>query len=77
MSRQLLDAAEFLGASKVQAFSKVLLPAVYPGLFARCVIIVFCVVRRICFDQLSSWFTIRNGSNLSNEETKYEWSYRE
>jgi putative spermidine/putrescine transport system permease protein len=33
-ARQLLDAAELLGASKVQAFSMVLLPAVYPGLFA-------------------------------------------
>ncbi|WP_438297645.1 ABC transporter permease [Sporosarcina sp. FA15] len=29
---QLLDAAELLGSSKLQAFSKVLLPAVYPGL---------------------------------------------
>jgi len=33
-ARQLIDAAELLGASKAQAFSKVLLPAVYPGLFA-------------------------------------------
>ena len=33
-ARQLLDAAELLGASKVQAISKALLPAVYPGLFA-------------------------------------------
>lgn len=32
-AKQLLDAAELLGASKLQAFSKVLLPAVYPGLF--------------------------------------------
>ena len=28
-----MDAAELLGASKLQAFRKVLLPAVYPGLF--------------------------------------------
>ncbi|ALC87762.1 ABC transporter permease [Bacillus sp. FJAT-22090] len=33
-ARQLIDAAELLGASKVQAFTKILLPAVYPGLFA-------------------------------------------
>ncbi|MFF2754769.1 ABC transporter permease [Psychrobacillus sp. NPDC058041] len=33
-ARQLLDAAELLGATKLQAFIKVLLPAVYPGLFA-------------------------------------------
>lgn len=33
-AKQLLDAAELLGASKAQAFKKVLLPAVYPGLFA-------------------------------------------
>ncbi|MFJ7973185.1 ABC transporter permease [Psychrobacillus sp. NPDC096389] len=33
-AKQLLDAAELLGASKAQAFTKVLLPAVYPGLFA-------------------------------------------
>ncbi|WP_313893426.1 ABC transporter permease subunit [Psychrobacillus sp.] len=33
-ARQLLDAAELLGASKVQSFLKVLLPSVYPGLFA-------------------------------------------
>jgi putative spermidine/putrescine transport system permease protein len=33
-ARQLLDAAELLGATKLQAFLKVLLPAVYPGLFA-------------------------------------------
>lgn len=32
-AKQLLDAAELLGASKRQAFSKVLLPAIYPGLF--------------------------------------------
>lgn len=32
-AKQLLDAAELLGASKLQAFTKVLLPAVYPGLF--------------------------------------------
>ena len=32
-ARQLLDAAELLGASKGQALLKVLLPAVYPGLF--------------------------------------------
>nr|WP_225942045.1 ABC transporter permease subunit [Sporosarcina limicola] len=32
-ARQLLDAAELLGASKTQALLKVLLPAVYPGLF--------------------------------------------
>ncbi|WP_438803903.1 ABC transporter permease [Metabacillus rhizolycopersici] len=31
--RQLMDAAELLGASKMEAFRKVLLPAVYPGLF--------------------------------------------
>lgn len=31
--RQLMDAAELLGASKLEAFRKVLLPAVYPGLF--------------------------------------------
>ncbi|GLC87292.1 ABC transporter permease [Lysinibacillus piscis] len=33
-ARQLLDAAQLLGASKMQAFRKVLLPTVYPGLFA-------------------------------------------
>ena len=33
-ARQLLDAAELLGASKRQAFTKILLPTVYPGLFA-------------------------------------------
>ncbi|ANU14461.1 Thiamin ABC transporter, transmembrane component [Planococcus halocryophilus Or1] len=32
-AKQLLDAAELLGASKRQAFAKVLLPAIYPGLF--------------------------------------------
>lgn len=32
-AKQLLDAAELLGSSKLQAFTKVLLPAVYPGLF--------------------------------------------
>ncbi|KAB2328610.1 ABC transporter permease subunit [Cytobacillus depressus] len=31
--RQLMDAAELLGASKMDAFRKVLLPSVYPGLF--------------------------------------------
>jgi putative spermidine/putrescine transport system permease protein len=31
--RQLMDAAELLGASKIEAFRKVLLPSVYPGLF--------------------------------------------
>ncbi|MGE7184916.1 ABC transporter permease [Peribacillus sp. NPDC006672] len=31
--RQLMDAAELLGASKMEAFRKVLLPSVYPGLF--------------------------------------------
>ncbi|MBS4201588.1 ABC transporter permease subunit [Bacillus sp. FJAT-49732] len=31
--RQLMDAAELLGASKIDAFRKVLLPSVYPGLF--------------------------------------------
>lgn len=31
--RQLMDAAELLGASKVAAFRKVLLPSIYPGLF--------------------------------------------
>lgn len=31
--RQLMDAAELLGASKLEAFRKVLLPSVYPGLF--------------------------------------------
>ncbi|MCT6924725.1 ABC transporter permease subunit [Metasolibacillus sp.] len=33
-ARQLLDAAQLLGASKMQAFTKILLPTVYPGLFA-------------------------------------------
>ncbi|WP_336634289.1 ABC transporter permease [Lysinibacillus fusiformis] len=33
-ARQLLDAAQLLGASKRQAFTKILLPTVYPGLFA-------------------------------------------
>ncbi|AJK88891.1 MULTISPECIES: ABC transporter permease [Lysinibacillus] len=33
-ARQLLDAAQLLGASKRQAFIKILLPTVYPGLFA-------------------------------------------
>lgn len=33
-ARQLLDAAELLGASKRQAFTKIIIPAVYPGLFA-------------------------------------------
>ncbi|QTB28109.1 ABC transporter permease [Lysinibacillus sphaericus] len=33
-ARQLLDAAQLLGASKRQAFRKILLPTVYPGLFA-------------------------------------------
>lgn len=33
-AKQLLDVAELLGASKLQAYSKVLLPAVYPGLLA-------------------------------------------
>lgn len=32
-ARQLVDAAELLGASKVQAFRNVILPTVYPGLF--------------------------------------------
>lgn len=31
--RQLMDAAELLGASKWTAFRKVLLPAIYPGIF--------------------------------------------
>lgn len=31
--RQLMDAAELLGASKWMAFRKVLLPSIYPGLF--------------------------------------------
>jgi putative spermidine/putrescine transport system permease protein len=31
--RQLMDAAELLGATKVEAFRRVLLPSVYPGLF--------------------------------------------
>jgi len=31
--RQLMDAAELLGASKLDAFRKILLPAIYPGLF--------------------------------------------
>lgn len=31
--RQLMDAAELLGASKMIAFRKILLPSVYPGLF--------------------------------------------
>lgn len=31
--RQLMDAAELLGATKMDAFRKVLLPSVYPGLF--------------------------------------------
>ena len=34
MNARPLDAAELLGASQVQAFSKVLLPRWYPGLFA-------------------------------------------
>ncbi|WPK12638.1 ABC transporter permease subunit [Lysinibacillus louembei] len=33
-ARQLLDAAQLLGASKMQAFTRILLPTVYPGLFA-------------------------------------------
>ncbi|MEK5430392.1 ABC transporter permease subunit [Lysinibacillus sp. FSL R7-0073] len=33
-ARQLLDAAQLLGSSKRQAFTKILLPTVYPGLFA-------------------------------------------
>ncbi len=33
-ARQLLDGAQLLGASKRQAFIKILLPTVYPGLFA-------------------------------------------
>lgn len=33
-ARQLLDAAQLLGASKRQAFMTILLPTVYPGLFA-------------------------------------------
>lgn len=33
-ARQLLDAAQLLGASKRLAFTKILLPTVYPGLFA-------------------------------------------
>lgn len=33
-ARQLLDAAQLLGATKRQAFTKILLPTVYPGLFA-------------------------------------------
>ncbi|WKT78199.1 ABC transporter permease [Lysinibacillus fusiformis] len=33
-ARQLLDVAQLLGASKRQAFTKILLPTVYPGLFA-------------------------------------------
>jgi putative spermidine/putrescine transport system permease protein len=31
--RELMDAAELLGASKMEAFRRVLLPSVYPGLF--------------------------------------------
>ncbi|MBM7647478.1 putative spermidine/putrescine transport system permease protein [Bacillus ectoiniformans] len=31
--RQLMDAAELLGASKIEAFRKVLFPSIYPGLF--------------------------------------------
>lgn len=31
--RQLMDAAELLGASKLTAFRKVLLPSIYPGIF--------------------------------------------
>lgn len=33
-ARQLLDAAQLLGASTFQALKKIVLPAVYPGLFA-------------------------------------------
>jgi len=33
-ARQLLDAAQLLGATKTQAFTNILLPTVYPGLFA-------------------------------------------
>lgn len=33
-AKRLLDAAQLLGASKRQAFTKILLPTVYPGLFA-------------------------------------------
>jgi putative spermidine/putrescine transport system permease protein len=31
-ARQLMDAAELLGAGKLHAFKKVLLPSIYPGL---------------------------------------------
>lgn len=31
--RQLMDAAELLGATKLEAFRRILLPSVYPGLF--------------------------------------------
>ena len=57
-ARQLLDAAELLGASKAQAFSKVLLPAVYPGLFAGALLSFSVLFGEFVLINLSRWFTI-------------------